>query len=267
MADLAPGSGVHISPDSRHVAFHKPDEIFAPLYVVDLDENGAAAAVRKVAQTNSFGLVGASWSADGTYLYTTAINKTPQRVMRARVSNGELEDLFDGATPVVAPDGHRVFYRKGLGVSPLFVRSLDGDIATNAEEQLVPGCVMTFGIVPTSRGVHYVACDEHLRTRYAQLLRVFFSPVVQSRSRAAWHATDPDRVTRRPASGLSHSAARQWRTDARHLSSRQTLELCTTDAGWWRCPRKYPCQVRAVRSRAAPCSAPRADPCRCPPSR
>ena len=104
--------------------------------------------------------MGASWSADGNYLYTTAINKTPQRVMRARVSDGELEDLFDGATPVVAPDGRRVFYRKGLGVSPLFARSLDGDIAGNPEELLVPGCVMVFGIVPTSRGVYYVACDQ-----------------------------------------------------------------------------------------------------------
>jgi Tol biopolymer transport system component len=160
LASLSGGSGLHVSPDSRHVAFHKVDELFAPLYVVDLDTNGAAAAVRKVAQTRSFGLVGASWSGDGKYLYTTAINKTPQRVMRARVSDGELEDLFDGATPVVAPDGRRVFYRKGLGVSPLFARSLDGDVASNAEEQVVPDCVMTFGIVPTARGVYYVACDE-----------------------------------------------------------------------------------------------------------
>jgi serine/threonine protein kinase len=160
LAALWPGSGVHISPDSRHVAFHKVDEIFAPLYVVDLDENGAAAAVRKVAQAQSFSLAGASWSADGTYLYTTAINKTPQRVIRARVTDGELEELFDGATPVVAPDGHRVFYRKGLGASALFARSLDGDIARNPEEQLVPGCVLPFGLVPTAHGIYYVACDE-----------------------------------------------------------------------------------------------------------
>jgi hypothetical protein len=116
--------------------------------------------VRKVAQTQSFGLVGASWSADGQYLYTMAVNKTSQRVMRARVRDGELEDLFDGGTPVVAPDVHRVFYRKGLGVSPLFTRSPDEDIANNPEEQIVPGCVMRFGIVPTSRGVYYVACDQ-----------------------------------------------------------------------------------------------------------
>jgi dipeptidyl aminopeptidase/acylaminoacyl peptidase len=156
------GSGMHISPDSRHIAFHKVDELFAPLYVVDLDENGAAVAVRKVAQTQSFGLVGASWSADGEYLYTMAVNKTPARVMRARVRvrDGELEDLFDGATPVVAPDGRRVFYRKGLRVSPLFSRSLDGDIANNPEEPIVPGCVMAFGIVPTARGISYVACDQ-----------------------------------------------------------------------------------------------------------
>jgi len=160
LADTTVGSGMHISPDSRHIAFHKVDELFAPLYVVDLDTNGAAVAVRKVAQTQSFGLVGASWSADGEYLYTMAVNKTPQRVMRARVRDGELEDLFDGSTPVVAPDGRRVFYRKGLGVATLFWRSLDGDIANNPEEQIVPGCVMPFGIVPTSRGVYYVACDQ-----------------------------------------------------------------------------------------------------------
>jgi serine/threonine protein kinase len=160
LVDLTVGSGYHFSPDSRHVAFHIVDELNAPLYVVDLDANGAATAVRRVAQTTTFGLVGASWSADGKYLYTTAINKTPQRVMRARVSDGELEDLFDGATPVVSVDGHRVFYKKGLAASPLFARSLDGDIASNPEEQLAPGCVMVFGIEPTARGVYFVACDE-----------------------------------------------------------------------------------------------------------
>jgi len=161
LANLWAGSGMHISPDSRHVAFHKVDELFAPLYVVDLDENGAAAAVpRKVAQTQTLGLVGASWSADGKYLYTTAINKVPRRVMRASVSDGELQDLFDGSTPVVAPDGRRVFYRRGLGVSALYARSLDGDIASNPEELAVPGCVMTFGIVATARGVYYVGCDQ-----------------------------------------------------------------------------------------------------------
>lgn len=160
LANIRAGSGVHISPDSRYVAFHKMDELFAPLYVVELDSNGAAAATRKVAQTTTFGLVGASWSADGKYLYTTAINKLPQRVMPARVSDGDLEDLFDGATPVVATDGRRVFYRKSLNVSPLFARSLEGDVASNPEQLLVPGCVMGFGIAPTARGVYYVACDE-----------------------------------------------------------------------------------------------------------
>jgi dipeptidyl aminopeptidase/acylaminoacyl peptidase len=160
LAETLPGSGAHISPDSRHIAFHKVDESPAPLYVIDLDENGGATRVRKVAQTQSFGLVGASWSADGRYLYTTAINKTPQRILRARVSDGELEDLFDGATAVVARDGRRIFYRKGLGASPLFARSLEGDIASNLEEQVVPECVMVFGIEPTPRGVYYVACDE-----------------------------------------------------------------------------------------------------------
>jgi hypothetical protein len=52
-----------------------------------------------------------------------------------------------------------VFYKKGTA-SPLFARSLDGDITNNPEESLVTGCVMVFGIVPTARGIYYVACHD-----------------------------------------------------------------------------------------------------------
>jgi hypothetical protein len=159
LTNLWAGVGAHISPDSRRVAFHKVDELYAPLYVVDLDANGIVTATRRVAQTQSFAFTGASWSADGRHLYTTAV-KTPPRVMRVRVSDGEPEDLFDGAMPTVAPDGRRVFYKKALGVSPLYARSLDGDIVGNPEEQLVPDCVTLWGIFPTVRGVYYVACDD-----------------------------------------------------------------------------------------------------------
>jgi eukaryotic-like serine/threonine-protein kinase len=159
LSKLRAGSGTSFSVDSRHVAFHKTDEIFAPLYVVDLDENGAPTAEKRVAQTTSFSLVGASWSTDGKYLYTTAI-KTPSRIMRARVSDGELEDLFDGATAVVSSDGRKIFYKKATSVSGLFVRSLEGKIANNPDKQLVPECVMPWGIAPTRRGVYYVGCNE-----------------------------------------------------------------------------------------------------------
>ena len=168
LSNLTIGSGSHFSPDSRHIAFHDVGGEFAPLYVIDLDANGAATAEKNVAQAESFGLVGASWSADGKYLYTTAINKTPQRIMRARVSDGELDDLFDGMTAVVAADGRRIFFKKGQG-SALFARSLEGDIANNLDEKVVPGCVMPFGILPTLRGVYYVACDERqnpIKLRY-----------------------------------------------------------------------------------------------------
>lgn len=157
LADQNPGSGLHISPDSRQVAFHSVGELFAPLYVADLD---GQTPPKKVAQASSFSLVGASWSADGEYLYTTAINKTPQRVLRARVSDGELQDLFDGAIPVVAADGSRLFYKKTQAPG-LFARSLvDGDVRSSLEVQLVPECVLPFGIEPTRRGVYYVGCDE-----------------------------------------------------------------------------------------------------------
>jgi serine/threonine protein kinase/Tol biopolymer transport system component len=156
LADQVPGSGLHISPDSRQVAFHSVNDLHAPLYVVDLD---GKTPPRKVAQAGSFSLVGASWSADGKYLYTTAINKTPQRILRARVSGGELEDLFDGGTAVVAADGLRLFYRKAP-IPGLFVRSLENNIPGNLEELVVPDCVMPFGMAPTRRGIYYVSCDE-----------------------------------------------------------------------------------------------------------
>jgi hypothetical protein len=159
LVNMVAGSGTQFSPDSRHVAFHKPDDQFAPLFIVDLNARGDQTGYQKVAQRTSFALVGASWSHDGKYLYTMA-SETPQRVMRVRVDTGELEDLFEGATPVVAPDGRRIFFKKGMGPSALFARSLDGEIKNNLDEEVVQGCVMMFGIVPTPRGVYYVACDE-----------------------------------------------------------------------------------------------------------
>ena len=168
LSDLMPGSGAHISRDSRQVAFHSVGDLYAPLYVADLD---GKTPPRKVAQTQSVALVGASWSSNGEYLYTMAVNLTPQRVLRVRVSDGEVEDLFDGASPVVSADGRRVFYKKGLRVSPLFARSLEGHAAANLEEPIVPECVMPFGIEPTERGIYYVSCDERRATPLA--LRYF----------------------------------------------------------------------------------------------
>jgi hypothetical protein len=108
----------------------------------------------------SVALVGASWSSNGEYLYTMAVNLTPQRVLRVRVKDGDVEDLFEGSSPVVSADGLRVFYKKGLPASPLFARSLQGNVMNNPEELLIPECVMVFGIEPTKRGIYYVGCDE-----------------------------------------------------------------------------------------------------------
>jgi hypothetical protein len=123
-------------------------------------------------------------------------------------------NLFDGLTPVVAPDGHHVFYKKGTA-SPLFARSLDGDITNNPDESLVTGCVMVFEIVPTARGIYYVACHDQanpLALRYFEFA-----------SRRSFDlgppplGTNSDGLSGRPASRLFHGAARQRRVDARHL--------------------------------------------------
>jgi hypothetical protein len=76
--------------------------------------------------------------------------------MRARVSDGELEDLFDGTSPVVSFDGRKIFYTNDRG---LFARSLEGHIPTNTPQLLTPECILP-GIAPTQRGVYYVSCNE-----------------------------------------------------------------------------------------------------------
>ena len=93
-------------------------------------------------------------------------------------------NLFDGLTPVVAPDGHHVFYKKGTA-SPLFARSLDGDITNNPEESLVTGCVMVWD--RSDRAWHLLRCvprsGEPLALRYFEC----FTPVVRSGSATARH--------------------------------------------------------------------------------
>ena len=80
-------------------------------------------------------------------------------------------NLFDGLTPVVAPDGHHVFYKKGTA-SPLFARSLDGDITNNPEESLVTGCVNRLPQGRQVRSVTSAVDDESSATalRTARML-------------------------------------------------------------------------------------------------
>ena len=123
-------------------------------------------------------------------------------------------NLFDGLTPVVAPDGHHVFYKKGTA-SPLSARSLDGDITNNPEESLVTGCVWCLGSFrPRVASITSRATIRRTPWRFAtsSLLHAGRSIWVRHRS-----APNSDGLSGRPASRLFHGAARQRRVDARHL--------------------------------------------------
>ncbi len=158
IAGLLPGVPVTWSPDSRHLAFHSRSTPVAQIFVLDIDDRGRVTGTHQVTHS-PFSLFGAMWSADGRFLYSTG-NRSPtaQRVMRVSVEGGELEDLFEGSSPLVSRDGKRIFY--GKSQSGLFERSLEGDIPSNAERRVLDDYVPPLGFAVSERGIVYVGRDE-----------------------------------------------------------------------------------------------------------
>ncbi len=156
---LADGVPILWSPDSRHFSFHARGEAAAQLWVVDVDENGAASSTRQVTQA-PFSLWGAEWSRDGRYLYSTSMrNPTAQRVVRVPAAGGDLEDLFAGGSARISDDGKRIFYAKAPQRG-LYERSLEGDVASNPETLLVEDYAGPVGFVPSERGIYYRGRNE-----------------------------------------------------------------------------------------------------------
>jgi Tol biopolymer transport system component len=156
---VAEGVPILWSPDSRHFSFHARLDSAAQLFVVDVDETGVASDPRQVTQA-PFSLWGAEWSWDGRYLYSTSMrNPSAPRVVRVPAAGGDLEDLFAGGSARLAVDGKRIFYGKAPQPG-LYVRSLEGDIASNPETLLLEDYLGPVGFVPSERGIFYRGRDS-----------------------------------------------------------------------------------------------------------
>jgi serine/threonine protein kinase len=151
---FAEGVPILWSPDSRHLSYHARVESVAQLHVVDVDERGVASSPRQVTQA-AFSLFGAEWSRDGKYLYSSSVRSpTAARVVRVSSSGGDLEDLFEGTSARISVDGTRIFYGKPQQPG-LYERSLEGDIASNAETRVLEDYAPAVGFVPAERGIFY----------------------------------------------------------------------------------------------------------------
>jgi Tol biopolymer transport system component/DNA-binding winged helix-turn-helix (wHTH) protein len=125
-------------------------------YLVDVDE-GLPTLVTHGAATG--------WSRDGQYFYLTELGSV-SRIVRFRRSDGRRERLIEGASAQETADGSRLLYTRfdRLGI---FARSLSGDVAVNAEEQLVEDYAYppSAGFEPVDGGFYYVGYTSDGRAR------------------------------------------------------------------------------------------------------
>jgi serine/threonine protein kinase/Tol biopolymer transport system component len=121
------------SRDGRWLAFHArlaENDGRPKLYIVDPD---AAGVPRPIETDRAF--VAPSWSADGQYLYATSVGDEYQ-VFRVRVADGAIEPLFEGDLAHETRDGKSVLYARS-DPPGIYRRSLEGDVASNAEVRVV----------------------------------------------------------------------------------------------------------------------------------
>ena len=150
------------SRDGKYVAFHASLGLKPQIFTLDMERISGLAgdgkpgdAVRQITDSE-FGFYAPTWSADGKYFYADRASGGA-RIFRIPVEGGTPEDLFEGAVSRVTADGHGIVYGK-IGRLGIFMRSLDGDPATNSEAKLVddyrpPGNDLN----PVSDGVYYVS--------------------------------------------------------------------------------------------------------------
>jgi Tol biopolymer transport system component len=142
------------SPDGRRVAFHAstPGQR-RTMYVTD-----AGGGIER----RLFEGCCASWSHDGEYLYVTEVAEAGKAnaVSRVRVADGARERLAVGDLAIETADGTRLLYSKEFERG-LFARSLQGDVASNAEEKLVDDYIpMLGGFAAVDDGVFYLSHTE-----------------------------------------------------------------------------------------------------------
>jgi Tol biopolymer transport system component len=156
------GGFLRWSPDGKQLAFQVTGDAKPQIYLLGMEwlsgakaEGDAAHAPQRI--TNSaFGFYAPTWSINAKYIYADSATGA-SRIFRIPVAGGQPEELFEGATSIVTPDGHKIVYAK-IGHLGIFSRSLDSDPTTNPEEKLVddyrpPGSDLN----PVSDGLYYIS--------------------------------------------------------------------------------------------------------------
>jgi Tol biopolymer transport system component len=118
--------------ESRRLVFHarlRGNDTRPKLYVVDPD---AAGGPRRIETAEN--LAAPSWSADGEHVYANSVGDT--QVFRVRVADGATEPLFEGDLAQETPDGKHMLYAR-TDPPGIYRRSLEGDVASNAEVRVV----------------------------------------------------------------------------------------------------------------------------------
>jgi serine/threonine protein kinase len=134
-----------------------PDTAVGPRMIeatgVDVDGNPTALS-----------LAAPSWAADGEHVYANTSGGRTQ-VYRVRVADGATEPLFEGDLAQETPDGKYLLYgRNGADLPGIYRRSLEGDVASNAEElvvsdyQLQSGAWGGWAAVPN--GLYYTSFER-----------------------------------------------------------------------------------------------------------
>lgn len=142
------------SPDGTKIAFHARAPNTAEVYVVDLNQGVA----RQITHQDP-GLALATWSNDGRYLYASTLVGGTGTTYRFPADGGPAEKLWEGALARESVDGKYILYWKG-STPGIFRRSLQGDVAKNPEELLVPDfwpLGQIGGYAPVADGIYYVS--------------------------------------------------------------------------------------------------------------
>ncbi len=220
IATLPLGTPILWSADSRSLTFHVRLTTFAQVYVVEIDESGAVTSTRQVTES-PFSLFSPAWSANGRHLYATSVrDPTALRIVRVPAQGGDLEPLFDGICAKVSIDGTRIFYGRSLQPG-IFERSLEGDVAANAEALVLEDYTPSCGFIPGERGLFYVGRDEQRR---AVALRFFdfaerrsydLGPPPQDQSAALTLSPDGTRIVFEVRSSAGSDLTRIELTDGR----------------------------------------------------